>query len=74
MAGAPDGGGVALVAAVLPDGEISAVDLIDDAAQAIQGGFGRKGNPPLIVAGGKNIDGIDQALDSARRAAGLGGG
>ena len=74
LAGAPDGGGVALVAAVLPDGEISAVDLIDDAAQAIQGGFGRKGNPPLIVAGGKNIDGIDQALDSARRAAGLGGG
>ena len=74
LAGAPDGGGVALVAAVLPDGEISAVDLIDDAAQAIQGGFGRKGNPPLIVAGGKNIDGIDEALDSARRAAGLGGG
>ena len=74
LAGAPDGGGVALVAAVLPDGELSAVDLIDDAAQAIQGGFGRKGNPPLIVAGGKNIDGIDQALDSARRAAGLGGG
>ena len=74
LAGAPDGGGVALVAAVLPDGELSAVDLIDDAAQAIQGGFGRKGNPPLIVAGGKNVDGIDQALDSARRAAGLGGG
>ena len=74
LAGAPDGGGVALVAAVLPDGEISAVDLIDDAAQLIQGGFGRKGNPPLIVAGGKNINGNDQALDSARRAAGLGGG
>ena len=74
LAGAPDGGGVALVAAVPPEGEFSAVDLIDEAAQAIQGGFGRKGNPPLIVAGGKNIDGIDQALDSARRAAGLGGG
>ena len=74
LAGAPDGGGVALVAAVPPEGELSAVDLIDEAAQAIQGGFGRKGNPPLIVAGGKNIDGIDQALDSARRAAGLGGG
>ena len=74
LAGAPDGGGVALVAAVQPEGEFSAVDLIDEAAQAIQGGFGRKGNPPLIVAGGKNIDGIDQALDSARRAAGLGGG
>ena len=74
LAGAPDGGGVALVAAVPPEGELSAADLIDEAAQAIQGGFGRKGNPPLIVAGGKNIDGIDQALDSARRAAGLGGG
>tara|TARA_Y100001970_G_scaffold281571_1_gene392603 strand:+ start:9526 stop:12114 length:2589 start_codon:yes stop_codon:yes gene_type:complete len=74
LAGAPDGGGVALVAAVLPEGDFNAADLIDEAAQAIQGGFGRKGNPPLIVAGGKNIDGIDQALDSARRAAGLGGG
>ena len=74
LAGAPDGGGVALVAAVLPEGDFNAADLIDEAAQAIQGGFGRKGNPPLIVAGGKNIDGIDQALDSARRAAGIGGG
>ena len=74
LAGAPEGGGVALVAAVPPDGEFNAADLIEEAAKAIQGGFGRKGDPPLIVAGGKNIDGIDQALNSARRAAGLGGG
>ncbi|MEC7916459.1 MAG: alanine--tRNA ligase [Actinomycetota bacterium] len=74
LAGTPDGGGVALVAAVPPEGEFEAADLIDEAAQAIEGGFGRKGNPPLIVAGGKNVDGIEQALDSARRAAGIGGG
>jgi len=74
LAGTPDGGGVALVAAVPPEGEFEAAELIDEAAQAIEGGFGRKGNPPLIVAGGKNVDGIEQALDSARRAAGIGGG
>ncbi|MDP7066611.1 MAG: alanine--tRNA ligase, partial [Acidimicrobiales bacterium] len=73
LAGTPDGGGVALVAAVPPEGEFEAAELIDEAAQAIEGGFGRKGNPPLIVAGGKNVDGIEQALDSARRAAGIGG-
>ena len=72
LAGAPEGGGVALVAAVEPDGELLAADLIDEAAQLIQGGFGKKGNPPLIVAGGKNVDGIDEALSSARRAAGIG--
>ena len=74
LAGAPDSGGVALVSAVIPDGKFEAASLIDEAAKAIQGGFGRKGNPPLIVAGGKNIDGIEEALNSARRAAGIEGG
>ncbi len=74
LAGAPDSGGVALVSAVIPDGKFEAASLIDEAAKAIQGGFGRKGNPPLIVAGGKNIDGIEEALNSARRVAGIEGG
>ena len=74
LAGAPDSGGVALVSAVVPEGKFEAASLIDEAAKAIQGGFGRKGNPPLIVAGGKNVDGIEEALSSARRAAGLEGG
>ena len=56
LAGAPQGGGVALVAAVTPDGELKASNLIDEAAKAVQGGFGRKGDPPLIVAGGKKVD------------------
>ena len=73
LAGAPQGGGVALVAAVTPDGELKASNLIDEAAKAVQGGFGRKGDPPLIVAGGKKVDGIEDALDLARSAAGLKG-
>ena len=74
LAGAPDSGGVALVSAVAPEGKFEAASLINEAAKAIQGGFGRKGNPPLIVAGGKNIEGIEEALNSARRVAGIGGG
>jgi len=71
LAGAPDGGGVARVAAVDAAGELSAVDLLDDAAKTVQGGFGRKGNPDLIVAGGKNAEAIDDALDQVRAAAGI---
>jgi len=71
LAGAPDGGGVALVAAVDAAGELSAVDLLDDAAKTVQGGFGRKGNPDLLVAGGKNAEAIDDALDQVRAAAGI---
>ena len=63
----------ALVAAVDPAGDLSAVDLLDDAAKTVQGGFGRKGNPDLIVAGGKNVDGIAEALDQVRAAAGING-
>ena len=74
LVGAPEGGGVALVAAVIPDGEFDAANLIEEAAKAVEGGFGRKGNPPLIVAGGKKVDGIEEALTHVRVAAGLGGG
>ncbi len=71
IAGAPDGGGVVLIAAVVPDGRFIAADLITESAKTVQGGFGRKGDPPFIMAGGRNVDGIDDALDQARAAAGI---
>ena len=74
LAGQGEKGGVVLISAVVPDGRFIAADLIDDAAKTVQGGFGRRGDPPLIVAGGKNVDGIDDALDQARAAAGIAGG
>ncbi|MGY9074894.1 MAG: alanine--tRNA ligase [Acidimicrobiales bacterium] len=73
LAGAAEGGGVSLVAAVLPDGDLSATALLRDAAKAVQGGFGGKGDPPLIVAGGRNVEAIDDALELARAAAGVAG-
>ncbi|MDG1489916.1 MAG: alanine--tRNA ligase-related protein, partial [Actinomycetota bacterium] len=71
LAGAPDEGGVALVASVSVESGLLAGDLLDQAAKAVQGGFGRKGEPSIILAGGKNIAGIDEALQHARLAAGL---
>ena len=71
LAGAGEKGGVVLVAAVKENGRFNAADLIDQSAKAVQGGFGRKGNPSLIVAGGKNVEGIDEALELARSAAGI---
>ena len=71
LAGAPDEGGVALVASVSAESGLLAGDLLDQAAKTVQGGFGRKGEPSLILAGGKNIAGIDDALQQARLAAGL---
>ena len=62
LASAPAAGGVALVAAVDPDGGLSAGDLLRDAARTVGGGFGAKGDPPLVVAGGRNPDGIGDAL------------
>ena len=69
LASAPAAGGVALVAAVDPDGSLSAGDLLRDAARTVGGGFGAKGDPPLVVAGGRNPDGIGDALAQARAAA-----
>ena len=71
IAGSPDGGGVVLIAAVEPGGRFVAADLIAESAKTVQGGFGRKGDPPFIMAGGRNVEGIDAALDQARAAAGL---
>ncbi|MGH9275718.1 MAG: DHHA1 domain-containing protein, partial [Acidimicrobiales bacterium] len=66
---APEGGGAALVAAVVPDSGFDASALLEDAKQHINGGGGK--DPLLAVAGGKDADGLDKALDAARAAAGL---
>jgi alanyl-tRNA synthetase len=61
-----DTGGVALVAAVGAGFPSSAGDLIKDAARAIGGGGGGKGD--IATAGGNNPAGLEDALKLARRA------
>ncbi len=68
---APDGGGAALVAAVRPDSGFDASALLEQAKKLIKGGGGK--DPLLAVAGGKDADGIDAALDTVRAAAGIDG-
>ena len=69
LVGSPDSGGVALVAATTKDSGLNAGDLIADAARLVGGGGGK--HPELAVAGGKNPEQIDAALDLARHAAGI---
>ncbi|NNE72690.1 MAG: alanine--tRNA ligase [Acidimicrobiales bacterium] len=69
LGSAPSGGGAALAAAVTDDSGFDAGELIAEGKKAIQGG-GRPA-PDLATAGGKNPDGLDDALDAARAAAGL---
>ena len=57
----------ALVAAVAPDSGVEAAGLIRDAAKAVGGGGGGKGD--VATAGGKDRSGIDEALRLAREAA-----
>ncbi len=66
---APDGGGAALVAAVTADSGFHASQLLDGAKAHIKGGGGK--DPLLAVAGGKDADGLDAALDTVRGAVGL---
>jgi len=66
VGGAPEGGGVAIVAAVTSDGGLHASDLIADAAKAVQGGTGK--NAELAVAGGRDASRLDEALDMVRAA------
>ena len=66
---APEGGGAAIVAAVTPESGLHASALLDDAKALIKGGGGK--DPLLAVAGGKDADGLDAALDTVRAAAGL---
>jgi alanyl-tRNA synthetase len=68
LGGAPDGGGAALVAAVAPDAGLHAGELIADASKLIKGGGGKA--PDLAVAGGKDPEGIDAALELVRGALG----
>ena len=60
-------GGVSLVAAVTAVFGGQAGDLIKDAARAVGGGGGGKGD--IATAGGKNADQLDAALQLARTAA-----
>ena len=67
LGGAPEGGGVALVAAVAKDSGLDASDLIADAARTVGGGGGK--SPDVAVAGGRDPSRLDEALDQARAAA-----
>ena len=71
LCGVTDTGGVSLVSAVAQGVSTSAGELIKDAARAVGGGGGGKGD--VATAGGKNPDGIDEALrlagEKARAAA-----
>jgi alanyl-tRNA synthetase len=69
IGGAPDGGGAALVAATTEESGIDAGSLVADATRAIKGGGGK--DPRLVVAGGKDPEGLDEALDLVRAAAGI---
>jgi alanyl-tRNA synthetase len=69
LIGEPDTGGVALVAAATKDGGLNAATRIAHAAQAVGGGGGK--DPLLSTAGGRDASKIDEALDLARKAAGL---
>jgi alanyl-tRNA synthetase len=67
----PEGGGVALVAAVQKDSGLAAPELIAGPARLVGGGGGGK-NPELAIAGGRDPEKLDAALEEARRAAGIG--
>ena len=67
LVGETSTGGVGLVSAVVPDEGIPAADLIRDAARAVGGGGGGKGD--VATAGGKDVAAIDDALRIATEAA-----
>ncbi len=68
LGGVTDTGGVSLVGAVTSESGKIAGDLIKDAAKAVGGGGGGKGD--IATAGGKNPEGLDEALRLAAEAAG----
>ena len=67
LAGVNDTGGVSIVGAVVSALGIHAGELIKDAARAVGGGGGGKGD--VATAGGKNPEGIDECLNIAREKA-----
>ena len=66
---APEGGGAAIVAAVVADSGFHASALLEDAKALIKGGGGK--DALLAVAGGKDAGGLDAALATVRAAAGI---
>ncbi|MEZ5371674.1 MAG: alanine--tRNA ligase [Microthrixaceae bacterium] len=62
----PGGKGVTLVLATQPEGSLNAGELMAPAAKAIQGGGGKGAD--LAIAGGRNADGLDEALELLRSA------
>ncbi|MDQ3390159.1 MAG: alanine--tRNA ligase [Actinomycetota bacterium] len=66
LVGETPGGGVGLVATVAPGSGRVAADLIRDAAKAVGGGGGGKGD--IATAGGKDTSNIDEALKLATEA------
>lgn len=60
LIGTPDGDKVSLVAAVKPESNIIASDLLTDAAKVLGGGTGRQAE--FAQAGGRNVDKIGEAL------------
>jgi alanyl-tRNA synthetase len=66
LIGETTSGGVGLVAAVEPGSGRPASDLIKDAARAVGGGGGGKGD--IATAGGKDVSGIPVALQLAAQA------
>ena len=66
FAGETPTGGVGLAAAVTPGSPFDAAGLIRDAAKAVGGGGGGKGD--VATAGGKDPAGIEEALELAREA------
>ena len=67
LGGRSDTGGASLVAALRPHSGVQAADLLRDAAKAVKGGGGGKGD--VAVAGGKDPSGVDEALRIAADAA-----
>jgi alanyl-tRNA synthetase len=67
LLGETPSGGVSLAAAVDPGEGIGAADLIKDAARAVGGGGGGKGD--IATAGGKDPSGLDEAVRIATAAA-----
>jgi alanyl-tRNA synthetase len=67
LIGETTSGGVGLVAAVAPGSGWTASELLKDAAKAVGGGGGGKGD--IATAGGKDVAGIPTALELAARAA-----
>jgi alanyl-tRNA synthetase len=67
LGGITDTGGVSIVGATAASLKVNAGDIIKDAAKAVGGGGGGKGD--IATAGGKNVEAIDEALNIAREKA-----